>query len=293
VRIDLHTHSRISDGTQSPTELVHAARAAGLDVLAITDHDTAAGWDEAARAADAVGIELVRGMEISTRHRGRAVHLLAYLPDPSYEPLVTGLQKILDGRNSRVPAILERLDAIGLHLELEQVQAVSADAAAVGRPHVADALVNAGYVRDRDQAFAELLSPGRPAYVDRYAAPLEPMIRTVAEAGGVSVIAHPWGRNNDAGPLGADGLAGLREIGLAGIEVDHEDHDTETRTQLRAIARDLDLVVTGSSDHHGVGKSGHGLGCNTTAPDQYSRLLDLAAAASAASGRTTPTVVTL
>ncbi|RJS46659.1 PHP domain-containing protein [Nocardioides cavernaquae] len=292
MRIDLHTHSRISDGTQSPTELVHAAKAAGLDVLAITDHDTAAGWAEAARAADEVGIELVRGMEISTRHRGRAVHLLAYLPDPSYEPLVSGLQKVLDGRNSRVPAILERLDAIGLHLELAQVQAVSGDAAAVGRPHVADALVNAGYVRDRDQAFAELLSPGRPAYVDRYAAPLEPMIRTVAEAGGVSVIAHPWGRNNDAGPLGVDGLAGLRELGLAGIEVDHEDHDPETRTRLRAIARDLDLVATGSSDHHGVGKSGHGLGCNTTGPDQYARLLDLAAAASALSGRSTPQVVT-
>jgi predicted metal-dependent phosphoesterase TrpH len=292
VRIDLHTHSRISDGTQSPTELVHAAAAAGLDVVAITDHDTAAGWEEAAAAAAVAGIELVRGMEISTRHRGRAVHLLAYLPDPSYGPLIDGLQKVLDGRSSRVPAILERLDAIGMHLDLEQVQAVSGDAAAIGRPHIADALVRAGYLRNRDEAFAGLLSPGRPAYVDRYSAPLEPMIRTVAEAGGVSVIAHPWGRNNDAGPLDVDGLAGLRELGLAGIEVDHEDHDPQTRARLHAIARELDLVATGSSDHHGTGKSGHGLGCNTTDPDEYSRLLDLAAAASVASGRTTPSVVT-
>jgi predicted metal-dependent phosphoesterase TrpH len=292
VRIDLHTHSRISDGTQSPTELVHAAKAAGLDVLAITDHDTSAGWDEALAAAREVGIELVRGMEISTRHHRRGVHLLAYLPDPTYPPLVEGLHKVLDGRSSRVPAILERLDQLGMHLDLEQVRAVSRDAAAVGRPHVADALIRAGYVRDRDQAFAELLKPGRPAYVDRYAAPLEPMIRTVAEAGGVSVIAHPWGRSNDAGPLDEAGLAGLREIGLAGIEVDHEDHDPETRERLRAIARNLDLVATGSSDHHGLGKSGHGLGCNTTHPDQYARLLDRAATAAAASGRSTPEVVT-
>ncbi len=291
MRIDLHTHSRISDGTQSPTELVHAAKAAGLDVVAITDHDTAAGWAEAVAAADEVGIELVRGMEISTRHRGRAVHLLAYLPDPTYQPLAEGLQHVLDGRSSRVPAILERLDAIGMHLDLDQVRAVSGDAAAVGRPHIADALVRAGYIRDRDQAFAELLSPGRPAYVDRYSAPLAPMIRTVAEAGGVSVIAHPWGRNNDAGPLDEAGIAGLRELGLAGLEVDHEDHDPATRTRLRAIARDLDLVATGSSDHHGEGKSGHGLGCNTTHPDQYSRLLELAAAASLASARQTPEVV--
>lgn len=292
MRIDLHTHSRVSDGTQSPTELVEAATAAGIDVLALTDHDTAGGWDEAADAARRTGLVLVRGMEISCRHRGRDVHLLAYLPDPTYPPLAEALQKVLDGRTARVPAILEKLNDLGIALTLDDVARVSGDAAAVGRPHVADALVATGHVGHRDQAFDELLRPGRPAYVDRYAAPLEPMIRTVTEAGGVCVVAHAWGRSNDPGPLDAAGFADLKALGLAGVEVDHEDHRPAARAELRAIARDLDLVVTGSSDHHGAGKTGHDLGCNTTAPGEYHRLIERAADVAAASGRPTPEVVT-
>lgn len=292
MRIDLHTHSRVSDGTQTPTELVEAARAAGLDVLALTDHDTAGGWDEAVEAAQRTGLALVRGMEISCRHRGRDVHLLAYLPDPTYPPLAQTLQKVLDGRTARVPAILEKLNDLGIALTLDDVARVSGDAAAVGRPHIADALVAAGHVSHRDQAFDELLRAGRPAHVDRYAAPLEPMIRTVTEAGGVCVVAHAWGRSNDPGPLDAAGFADLKAVGLAGVEVDHEDHLPAARDELRAIARDLDLVVTGSSDHHGVGKTGHDLGCNTTAPGEYHRLIERAAAAAAAAGRPTPEVVT-
>ena len=109
MRIDLHTHSRASDGTQSPDELIRAAHAAGLDVVALTDHDTTEGWAEAAKAADEVGISLVRGIEISTKLEGQSVHLLAYLPDPTYAPLLEGLQKVLDGRNARLPAILTKL----------------------------------------------------------------------------------------------------------------------------------------------------------------------------------------
>lgn len=291
MRIDLHTHSRASDGTDTPDELVRAAQAAGLDVLAITDHDTAEGWAEAAKAAAETGITLVRGMEISTRFAGQGVHLLAYLPDPTYEPLQRGLQRVLDGRNARVPAILHRLDELGFDIDIDDVREVAGQTAAIGRPHVADALVAKGAMRDRDQVFAELLSAGRPAYVDRYAEPLEPMLRAVEEAGGVSVIAHPWGRH-DPGPVGEEGLAHLQGLGLAGIEVDHEDHDRRTRDELRGIARNLGLVATGSSDHHGTGKNGHDLGCNTTAPEEYERLLELAAAASARSGRTTPEVLT-
>lgn len=290
MRIDLHTHSSVSDGTATPRELVVAAREAGLDVVAITDHDTSQSWAEAAEAAAEVGITLVRGMEISTRHRGQSVHLLAYLPDPTYPPLVEGLQRILDGRNARVPAILERLRDHGMPLDIEDVRRAAGATAAYGRPHVADALVAKGFVADRDQAFAELLSNGRPAYVDRYAEPLAPMIRVVAEAGGVAVIAHPWGRH-DPGAVGEEGLAALAEAGLAGIEVDHEDHGPATREELRAIARNLGLVATGSSDHHGTGKTGHALGCNTTAPEEYHRLLDLAKDAAARSGRVTPEVL--
>lgn len=154
---------------------------------------------------------------------------------------------------------------------------------------MADALVTLGVVHHRDEAFSRFLNPGRPAYVDRYAASLVEMLRVVDEAGGVSVLAHPWGRD---GPEGLDEttLGELAGLGLVGLEVDHQDHDPATREALRAIARNLGLVVTGSSDHHGAGKVGHALGCNTTDPAAYERLLELAKGASARSGRATPAV---
>lgn len=290
MRIDLHTHSRASDGTQTPGDLVRAGAAAGLDVLAITDHDTAHGWAEAERTALDVGIQLVRGMEISTRHHGHGVHLLAYLPDPTYAPLTGELDRVLDGRRSRVPAMLERLRGLGIDVSAEEVRRAAHGTAATGRPHVADALVNLGAVADRTEAFDRYLGAGRPAHVDRYAAPLVDMLGLVAAAGGVTVIAHPWGRSRRERPDEAD-LAELVQVGLSGIEVDHQDHDAPTRERLRAIARNLDLVVTGSSDHHGTGKLDHELGCNTTTPEQYQRLLELAAAAATRSGRAVPGVV--
>lgn len=290
MRIDLHTHSRVSDGTDSPTELVRAAKTAGLDVVALTDHDTAEGWAEAVAAARTEGIELVRGMEISTLLDGHGVHLLGYLPDPTYPPLIEELGRILDGRDERLPRMLARLHELGIDITAEDVAAVSGDAVSSGRPHVADALVAKGVVASRDEAFDVYLSNGRPAYVRRYAAPLLPMIETIAAAGGVTVIAHPWGRSGRERPDEAD-LGPLVEAGLSGLEVDHEDHSPQVRERLRAIARSLDLVVTGSSDYHGTGKTGHGLGVNTTAPEEYARLLERAAAASAASGRDAPEVV--
>ncbi|MFT4288654.1 PHP domain-containing protein [Nocardioides sp.] len=295
MRIDLHTHSWVSDGTDAPGDLIRAARAAGLDVVALTDHDTAAGWPEAAAAAAEVGVELVRGMEISTLHEGstgerHSVHLLGYLPDPSYPPLVEELGRVLGGREQRLPAMIERLRGLGIDITVDDVLAGSPDAAASGRPHVADALVRLGVVADRDEAFERYLSGGRPGYVGRYAAPLVETIGLVRAAGGVTVVAHVWGRSGRRRPDEA-GLAALREAGLAGIEVDHQDHSPRDRDALRAIARNLDLVVTGASDYHGSGKKGHDLGVNTTDPEQYARLLDLAAAAARESGRVTPEVV--
>ena len=290
MRIDLHTHSRASDGTDSPAGLVRAAADAGLDVLAITDHDTAAGWAEASVAAVELGIELVPGMEISTRHHGRGVHLLAYLPDPTYPPLAGELDRVLHGRASRLPAMLHQLQGLGIDITEDDVRQASDGTAAPGRPHVADALVTLGVVPDRTAAFNRFLGAGKAAYVDRYAAPLEDTIRYVTEAGGVAVIAHPWGRGGLGRPDQAT-LAHLQEIGLAGIEVDHQDHDQATRERLRAIARNLGLVATGSSDYHGVGKTDHDLGCNTTSPDDYARLMELARSASAGSDRATPPVV--
>ena len=275
MRIDLHTHSSASDGTDTPADLVRAAKAAGLDVVALTDHDATSGWAEAARAAAEVGITLVPGLEISTKYGHRGVHLLAYLPDPSHRPLVAALDRIIAGRTARTPAIVDALRRHGIAITEDDVRRESGGSVAAGRPHVADALVRLGHADDRTQAFTELLNPGRPGYANRYAAPLEEMIRLVTDAGGVAVIAHPWGRSGRS-VLDAAALADLKQLGLAGIEVDHQDHSEADRAELRGIAADLALVVTGSSDHHGLGKVGHDLGVNTTDPEQYERLISLA-----------------
>ncbi|GAB2884822.1 PHP domain-containing protein [Nocardioides pacificus] len=300
MRIDLHTHSQVSDGTEPPADVMRAAAAAGLDVVALTDHDTAAGWAEAEQTARELGLTLVPGMEISTqleaepgtgpRQRRRGVHLLAYLPDPTYPPLAAALVRVLDGRNDRVPAILAALAGLGIELEHDRVALLAGPTAAMGRPHIADALVDLGVVADRTEAFRTFLNPGRPAYVDRYAASLDDMVRLVVEAGGVAVIAHPWGRHRPEG-LGEEELARLQGIGLSGIEVDHQDHDPSERERLRAIARNLGLLMTGSSDYHGTGKIDHDLGCNTTHPDELARLLELAAASAARAGRGAQPVV--
>lgn len=290
MRIDLHTHSNVSDGSDDPADVVRGAAAAGLDVLALTDHDTAASWPAAVDAAEQAGITLVRGMEVSTRLESSSVHLLAYLPDPAYPPLVESLELILDGRNQRVPAICAKLQALGIDVHVEDVHRVAQDAAATGRPHVADAMIVAGAVKDRREAFDRYLSAGGPAYVKRYAAPLREMVRTVAAAGGVSVLAHPWGRSS-RDVLTPEVVAELAGLGLAGVEVDHLDHDEDTRRRLRGLAAELDLVVTGSSDYHGTGKAGHALGCETTAPEEYERLVALAAGSAEASGRNAPGVL--
>ncbi len=280
MRIDLHAHSRASDGTQSPAEVMRSAAEAGLDVVALTDHDTAQGWGEATEAAERLGLDLVLGIEISTTFGSAGVHLLAYLPDADDPALVTMLDRVLEGRNARVPAILEQLRQIGVDLTEDEVRRVAIGTPATGRPHIADALVARGVVASRAEAFERYLNPGRPGYARRFAADLEDVVPLVVAAGGVPVVAHPWGRTARAA-LTADAFAGLQEIGLAGIEVDHQDHDASAREGLRAIARDLDLVVTGSSDYHGAGKVDHELGCNTTAPEELARIRELAAVAQA------------
>ncbi|MDO9380651.1 MAG: PHP domain-containing protein [Nocardioidaceae bacterium] len=271
MRIDLHTHSTRSDGTDTPAELVANAAGAGLDVVALTDHDATTGWDAAVEAAAQVDLELVRGLEISCRHHGAGVHLLAYEPDPAHPGLDAELARVLEGRNDRLPRTLAKLEELGYPVTAEQVRAVSGDAAATGRPHIADAMVGLGYVVDRDEAFGRFLMPGRPAYVDRYAADLETMIGLVRDAGGVTVIAHPWSRGSRR-VLDAEAFESLRGSGLSGVEVDHNDHPPERRVELRGLARELDLVVTGSSDYHGTGKVGFDLGCHTTDPGQLDRL---------------------
>ena len=290
VLIDLHSHSNVSDGTTSPAEVVERAAEVGLEVLALTDHDTAAGWDEAARAAARSGVAFVAGMEISTKYEGRSVHLLAYLPDPTFAPLAAELDLILEGREGRLDAILSQLHQAGVDISEEEVRLRVGDAPAIGRPHVADVMVAKGIVRDRTEAFDRWLSWGRPGHVVRYATPTATMIRLVGEAGGASVIAHPWGRGS-RGVLDYSELGQLAAAGLGGIEVDHQDHSVEDRRTLRSLADDLGLVSTGSSDFHGDGKVDHDLGCNVTDPEMFERLMAVAARRASESGRTVPVVV--
>ena len=157
MRIDLHTHSSASDGTQPPGEVMAAAAAAGLDVVALTDHDSTAGWDEAAGAAVEAGVTLVRGIEISTRFRRSGVHLLAYLPSGDDVPLMTELARVVEGREARVPGMLARLRELGIPATEEALAEITGDTAATGRPHVADLLVRLGAVRDRAEAFDRFL----------------------------------------------------------------------------------------------------------------------------------------
>lgn len=264
MRIDLHTHSRVSDGTDTPTGLVLKALDAGLDVVALTDHDTFDGVHEAAAAGKRVGVRVVTGVEMSTQLDGTSVHLLGYGCNVHDPALTAELAALRQARSRRLPAMCDALTGLGMDIGVDDVAAASRSARALGRPHVADALVSKGYVADRREAFDRFLAEGRPAYVARYSTPLGRAIDLVQAAGGVAVIAHPWGRGS-RGVLTAPVIEALvRDHGLDGIEVDHEDHDSDTRRLLFDMGARLGLIRTGSSDYHGAGKDGHALGCNLT-----------------------------
>jgi len=283
MRIDLHTHSAVSDGTDTPAELVEKARAVGLDVVALTDHDTFDGLDEAAATGEQVGIQFVRGMELSCSRHGSSVHVLAYGADPASPGLAAEMALVRDGRLGRLAGVLAKLAALGVSVSEAEVMAQVGTSPSIGRPHIADALIEAGHVRDRQEAFDRFLADGGPAHVHRYTIEVERGIDLVHEAGGVAVIAHPWGRGRER-LLPASAIQALaRDHGLDGIEVDHQDHDADIRRRLHTLADSLGLLATGSSDYHGTGKLDHDLGCNTTDPDVFDeiqrRLADAAPAA--------------
>lgn len=269
MRIDLHCHSDVSDGTRPPAEVVRRARARGLDVLALTDHDTVAGWDEAARALPE-GLTLVPGVELSCKLHGRSLHMLGYLFDPEEPALAAELARICDDRVIRAQGMVDRLRDLGVDVTWGMVRAF-AKGEAVGRPHIARAMVEAGVIRTADEAFtAQWIAQGGRAYVERYALDPEHALRLVRAAGGVCVLAHPRARRR--GYVFADEvIEKLAAAGLAGIEADHPDHVPEDRADLRDLAAALGLVVTGSSDDHGA-LTGDRLGAETTAPDAYARL---------------------
>lgn len=274
MKIDLHTHSTASDGTDSPGDVIRRAVRLGMDVLALTDHDTFAGHAEAAAVAASAGLTFVPGMEMSTTLRGCSVHLLAYGADADDEALQAELVRVREGRSGRVPAVVAKLCELGVPITEADV-AEQAGGDAVGRPHIADALVAAGHVADRAEAFSRFLHDGGPAHVERYATDLADGIGLIHAAGGVAIIAHPWGRSSRS-VLAADTIGQLvRDHGLDGLEVDHADHGpvgSATRAELRQIAKTHGLIVTGSSDHHGLGKSGHEIGSELTDPAMFERL---------------------
>lgn len=271
--IDLHTHSRVSDGTDSPAELVRRAACAGLDVVALSDHDTFDGLDEAVAEGGSVGVQVIRGMELSCARDGSSVHLLAYGADPSEPALAAELARVRDGRTGRLLPVLDKLAALGVPVTEAEVMAQVGDSPSVGRPHIADALVTAGHVVDRREAFNRFLADGGPAHVHRYAIDIAQGVELVHGAGGVAVIAHPWGRGREhvlPDPV-LEQLAD--EHALDGLEVDHQDHDADVRHRLRKLTQRLGLLGTGSSDYHGTGKTDHDLGCNTTDPAVFQELL--------------------
>nr|NLI49347.1 PHP domain-containing protein [Propionibacterium sp.] len=279
MRADLHTHTVFSDGLDTPERLVERAVAAGLDALAVTDHDTADGLPRARAAASGAGLDLIDGLELSARLEGHSVHLLMYGGDAEEPALAAELGAIRRGRDERIPAMIDRLGQLGLPLDLEEVAAFADDASSIGRPHVADALVARGYVADRSEAFARWLADDKPGFVDRYATPLVDAIALVRAAGGVAVVAHAWSRGGRH-RLPERVLAELvAEHGLDGVEADHPDHLPAERAALHALAARLGVLATGSSDYHGAGKkAGYHLGACTTAPEQYARLRALVAA---------------
>jgi predicted metal-dependent phosphoesterase TrpH len=286
MRIDLHTHSTVSDGTDSPADLVQVAAQAGLDVVALTDHDTTAGWD-AAIAALPAGLTLVPGAELScvSHHdgpRGISVHLLAYLFDPTSQAIVTEQQRLRIERRTRLRAMAGRMAADGLPVDADEVMGLLPADSPAGRPHLAQALVRAGLVSTVDEAFAEYLGNGRGYYLPRQDTPVEEAIDMIAAAGGVTVFAHPFARSRGR-IVSVDTLVTLAEHGLTGIEVDHPNHDEETRLQLRGLARELGLVPTGSSDYHGTNKT-IPIGAETTPPESLEALIEKASGARVAVG---------
>ncbi|MCW4386513.1 PHP domain-containing protein [Salinibacterium sp. SYSU T00001] len=259
--IDLHTHSSVSDGTDTPSLLVAAALEARIDVIALTDHDSTAGWEEARTAAAGSSLTVIPGMEFSTRLGWQSVHVLAYLFDPTDAELIAETARIRSSRLTRAEGIVHRL-AVDYSLTWDDVLAHTQEGATVGRPHIADALVARGHATTRSEAFEAILHPRHGYTIPHYAPDPEEAIRLVRAAGGVPVLAHPATAGREAVFDDAT-LKRLVDAGLFGLEVGHRENTEKGKRMLRSFAERHDLVMTGSSDYHGLGKPNR-LGENTT-----------------------------
>lgn len=272
-RYDLHTHSLFSDGTTTPTEIAVEAAELGLAGFSLTDHDTVVGWAEAREAAASVGIEFLPGMEITTTHGWRSTHLLAYGFDPAATELVGELNRVVSSRLGRAREMVTRLAAdfdVDWHAVIE-----GGEDRTIGRPHIADALVSAGYFPDRGAAFEDVLHPRSPYYVPTYAIDTVDAIRMVREAGGVSVLAHPAAARLNQ-PMDLGSIRAFAKAGLWGIELDHPENLEEWLPPLAAVAASHKLWVTGASDYHGAGKPNR-LGERTSSAEVWQAIRDVVA----------------
>jgi predicted metal-dependent phosphoesterase TrpH len=268
--IDLHTHTNFSDGTDSPTQLINKALAAGISVLGLTDHDSISGWQEAITALRP-GISLVPGAEISCQTSdGISVHILGLLFDSENLELMGTMQATRENRHGRMAKIITRLNEAGIDISMQDVLDQLAEGATLGRPHLADALVKKGVVASRDEAFTQMLHNKSKYYVSHYSPLPEVAIKMIKAAGGVSVIAHPMASHRGR-TISLETFGSLIDAGLDGVEVDHRDHSPDEKTQLIELAKQNNLVMTGSSDYHGNGKLNQ-LGEYVTMPEQWERL---------------------
>jgi 3',5'-nucleoside bisphosphate phosphatase len=266
--IDLHVHSIFSDGTRTPEQIIAEAEAAGLTAVALTDHDTTAGLARFAAAGAASAVRPVPGVEISADVPKGTMHMLGYFVDPDCAPLCAALHEIRDGRKLRNTRILEELNALGLEMTWDEVEAYAGDEV-VSRPHFAQAMQARGYVTSKQEAFDRYLARGKPGYVERFRLPPADGMRLIRAAGGVPVLAHPFTLDLDPAALRAS-LREWKAQGLGGIEVYYSEHDAARQAVYGALAAELDLVPTGGSDYHGDATPGLRLGVgfgNLRVPD--------------------------
>lgn len=271
--IDLHAHTNLSDGLDSPDELVQRAIIEKISVLAITDHDTVESWQRLRNHSGSGALTIVPGAEISCRtSSGMSVHMLGYLFDPQDHRLAEMMSLTRDDRIPRMKKIIQLLNDAGIDVTFDDVAARADGAATVGRPHLADALIALGVVASREEAFTRYLHNDSPFYVGHLAPAPEEAIAAIKNAGGVSILAHGLaGTRGDIYAL--DDIASLVEHGLDGVEVDHRDHDQQARLSLRELADSLNIFATGSSDYHGV-SVGQRLAMEVTAPEVWEGILN-------------------
>lgn len=265
--IDLHSHSRASDGEYVAAEVAALAAAAGVKVWALCDHDTVAALPAAQQAADRIGLRLVPGIELSAFLDRREIHLLGHFVDPEHPGLKRFEDFLADRRRIRMEQIVEKLATLGVRLRVEDVEKHSGGKT-IGRPHVARAIVDTGAVSSVKEAFDRYLGEGRPAYVQRYRLDAEEAVRLVRSAGGTTTVAHPGVNGLERGDLER-----LRAAGVVGLEVAHVEHNPSVREKYRRVAEALDLVPTAGSDYHGPAISpGRHFGDVTMSPEDLSRL---------------------